>query len=96
MRHFHLGSLLVTGLNILAARAFNNSRSDNVSTLSLFLDRRSDSCSLEQVAVYWGQNSYGATHPSDTGNWQQKLAYYCQVRTIVPPRPHFLIALTPG
>ncbi|KAJ7127171.1 glycoside hydrolase superfamily, partial [Mycena epipterygia] len=25
-----------------------------------------------------GQNSYGATHPSDTANWQQTISTYCQ------------------
>ena len=33
----------------------------------------------ELFCRYWGQNSYGATHPSDTGNWQQTISYYCQV-----------------
>ena len=31
---------------------------------------------------YWGQNSYGATHTTDTANWQQKLSHYCQDDTI--------------
>ncbi|KIJ12662.1 chitinase [Paxillus involutus ATCC 200175] len=30
------------------------------------------------LAVYWGQNSYGATNPSDTANWQQPISFYCQ------------------
>ncbi|KAJ4479961.1 glycoside hydrolase superfamily [Lentinula aciculospora] len=30
------------------------------------------------LAAYWGQNSYGATHTSDTANWQTNLAHYCQ------------------
>ncbi|KAH0839353.1 glycoside hydrolase family 18 protein [Lanmaoa asiatica] len=34
------------------------------------------------LAVYWGQNSYGATNPSDTANWQQPISYYCQDSTI--------------
>lgn len=29
------------------------------------------------LAVYWGQNSYGVTHPSSTQQ-QQNLSYYCQ------------------
>ncbi|ETW83246.1 glycoside hydrolase family 18 protein [Heterobasidion irregulare TC 32-1] len=37
-----------------------------------------DNSRNDNVAVYWGQNSYGATHTSDTANWQQKLAFYCQ------------------
>ncbi|KAJ3917888.1 glycoside hydrolase [Lentinula edodes] len=31
---------------------------------------------------YWGQNSYGATHTSDTANWQTNLAHYCQDDTV--------------
>ncbi|KAF8548187.1 glycoside hydrolase [Imleria badia] len=34
------------------------------------------------LAVYWGQNSYGATNPSDTANWQQPISYYCQDNTV--------------
>ncbi|KAF9233637.1 glycoside hydrolase family 18 protein [Melanogaster broomeanus] len=34
------------------------------------------------LAVYWGQNSYGATHTSDTANWQQPISYYCGDSTI--------------
>ncbi|KIK62365.1 glycoside hydrolase family 18 protein [Collybiopsis luxurians FD-317 M1] len=29
------------------------------------------------VVAYWGQNSYGATHPDDTANFQQNLSAYC-------------------
>ncbi|KAF7965603.1 hypothetical protein HWV62_42677 [Athelia sp. TMB] len=32
----------------------------------------------DNVAVYWGQNSYGAANPTDTANFQKPLAYYCQ------------------
>ncbi|KAF8235605.1 glycoside hydrolase [Tricholoma matsutake] len=32
----------------------------------------------DNMAVYWGQNSYGATHSSDTANWQKTLSTYCQ------------------
>ncbi|KAI0715837.1 glycoside hydrolase [Cerioporus squamosus] len=31
----------------------------------------------DNVAIYWGQNSYGATH-SDQANWQKTLSTYCQ------------------
>ncbi|TBU55439.1 glycoside hydrolase superfamily [Dichomitus squalens] len=31
----------------------------------------------DNVAVYWGQNSYGATH-SDIANYQKNLSSYCQ------------------
>ncbi|KAG8218074.1 glycoside hydrolase family 18 protein [Butyriboletus roseoflavus] len=34
------------------------------------------------LAIYWGQNSYGATNPSDTANWQQPISYYCQNPTV--------------
>ncbi|KAG6375334.1 glycoside hydrolase family 18 protein [Boletus reticuloceps] len=34
------------------------------------------------LAVYWGQNSYGATNPSNTANWQQPIGYYCQDATV--------------
>lgn len=30
------------------------------------------------LVTFWGQNSYGAVNPSDTGNWQKSLSYYCQ------------------
>jgi len=30
------------------------------------------------LAIYWGQNSYGATHLNDTANWQKRLKYYCE------------------
>ncbi|KAJ3565154.1 hypothetical protein NP233_g7821 [Leucocoprinus birnbaumii] len=36
----------------------------------------------DNVAVYWGQNSYGATHPSDTANFQKTLSAYCQDNAI--------------
>ncbi|KAH8100033.1 glycoside hydrolase [Cristinia sonorae] len=44
--------------------------------VSAFDNSRSDN-----VAVYWGQNSYGATH-SDTANFQKSLAFYCQDNSI--------------
>ncbi|KAF7773295.1 CAZyme family GH18 [Agaricus bisporus var. burnettii] len=37
-----------------------------------------DNSRNDNVAVYWGQNSYGATHGSDTANWQKELSTYCQ------------------
>ncbi|KAJ6596411.1 glycoside hydrolase family 18 protein [Mycena vulgaris] len=30
------------------------------------------------LVVYWCQNSYGATHGSDTANWQKTISNYCQ------------------
>ena len=29
---------------------------------------------------YWGPNSFGATHASDTAKWQKRLSFYCQVK----------------
>ncbi|KAJ8072574.1 Chitinase 2 [Marasmius tenuissimus] len=40
-----------------------------------------DNSRSDNLVVYYGQNSYGATH-SDTGNWQQRLSRYCQDDTI--------------
>ncbi|KAM5537238.1 hypothetical protein V8D89_009171 [Ganoderma adspersum] len=37
-----------------------------------------DNSRSDNLAVYYGQNSYGATHGSDTANWQKDLSYYCQ------------------
>ncbi|THV06084.1 glycoside hydrolase family 18 protein [Dendrothele bispora CBS 962.96] len=31
---------------------------------------------------YWGQNSYGAAHGTDTANFQKTLSFYCQDNTI--------------
>ncbi|KAF4622900.1 hypothetical protein D9613_001656 [Agrocybe pediades] len=55
--------LLVAGLSIVTALAFDNSRFDN-------------------VAVYWGQNSYGAANPSNTANFQKTLSFYCNDNAI--------------
>ncbi|KAM5537231.1 hypothetical protein V8D89_009164 [Ganoderma adspersum] len=41
-----------------------------------------DTSRHDNLAVYWGQNSYGATHGSDTANWQKNLDFYCQDDTI--------------
>ncbi|EPQ54334.1 glycoside hydrolase [Gloeophyllum trabeum ATCC 11539] len=41
-----------------------------------------DNSATDNLAVYWGQNSYGATHSSDTANWQTNLTHYCQDDTI--------------
>ncbi|KAJ7302413.1 glycoside hydrolase family 18 protein [Mycena albidolilacea] len=32
----------------------------------------------DNLVVYWGQNSYGATHGSDVPSWQQTISNYCQ------------------
>ncbi|KAN0120794.1 glycoside hydrolase family 18 protein [Russula decolorans] len=31
---------------------------------------------------YWGQNSFGATHASDTAEWQKRLSFYCQDNSV--------------
>ncbi|GLB36434.1 putative glycosyl hydrolase 18 family protein [Lyophyllum shimeji] len=36
-----------------------------------------DNSRYDNVAVYWGQNSYGAVHGTDTANFQKRLSYYC-------------------
>ncbi|KAG6811673.1 hypothetical protein H0H92_006328 [Tricholoma furcatifolium] len=36
-----------------------------------------DNTRSDNLAVYWGQNSYGAVNPDDTANWQQPISYYC-------------------
>lgn len=76
------------------ALAFDNTRSDNVrifsyrnscNVLTTF-----SACGvgyvpalawnlLISISRYWGQNSYGAGHPSDTANYQKTLSAYCQV-----------------
>ncbi|KAJ7347235.1 glycoside hydrolase superfamily [Mycena albidolilacea] len=32
----------------------------------------------DNLVVYWGQNSYGATHPDDPSHWQTTISDYCQ------------------
>ncbi|KAI0823065.1 class III chitinase [Trametes gibbosa] len=36
-----------------------------------------DNSRYDNVAIYWGQDSYGATH-TDVANFQKPLAFYCQ------------------
>ncbi|OJA13762.1 hypothetical protein AZE42_01539 [Rhizopogon vesiculosus] len=33
--------------------------------------------SKQNLAMYWGQNSYGTVNPSNTSQWQQSISYYC-------------------
>ncbi|RDB15802.1 Chitinase 1 [Hypsizygus marmoreus] len=40
-----------------------------------------DNSRNDNLAVYYGQNSYGATHPDQSG-WQKDLSTYCQDDTI--------------
>ncbi|KIY73425.1 carbohydrate-binding module family 5 protein [Cylindrobasidium torrendii FP15055 ss-10] len=41
-----------------------------------------DHSANNNMVVYYGQNSYGATHESDPANWQQTLSTYCNDDTI--------------
>lgn len=41
-----------------------------------------DNTRYDNVAVYWGQNSYGAVHGTDTANFQKTLSFYCQDNAI--------------
>ncbi|KAG2119375.1 glycoside hydrolase family 18 protein [Suillus clintonianus] len=41
-----------------------------------------DMSSNQNLAVYWGQNSYGAVNSADTAHWQQTISYYCNVGPI--------------
>ncbi|KAF5384673.1 hypothetical protein D9757_006206 [Collybiopsis confluens] len=45
--------------------------------LSLVGTHAYDGSRYDNVASYWGQNSYGATHGSDVANFQQRLGFYC-------------------
>lgn len=41
-----------------------------------------DMSSNQNLAVYWGQDSYGAVNPSDTAHLQQTISYYCNDNVI--------------
>lgn len=41
-----------------------------------------DNARYDNLAVYWGQNSYGAGHSNDPANWQKRLSAYCNDNTI--------------
>ncbi|KIY73355.1 carbohydrate-binding module family 5 protein [Cylindrobasidium torrendii FP15055 ss-10] len=41
-----------------------------------------DHSSRTNIVMYYGQNSYGATHGSDQANWQKTLSTYCNDDTI--------------
>ncbi|KAJ7887194.1 glycoside hydrolase superfamily [Mycena leptocephala] len=45
-----------------------------------------DPSCTDNLVVYWGQNSYGATHSTDPANWQQTISNYCQdtVINVIP------------
>ncbi|KAJ3826963.1 glycoside hydrolase family 18 protein [Lentinula raphanica] len=76
-------ALLLSASAILAA--FNPSSNTNVGAASLMNFPWSTHFFIQLVA-YWGQNSYGAKHPTDFANWQTNLAHYCQddVINVIP------------
>ncbi|PPQ63527.1 hypothetical protein CVT24_004755 [Panaeolus cyanescens] len=41
-----------------------------------------DNGRFDNVAVYWGQNSYGAGHSNDPSNFQKRLSFYCNDNAI--------------
>ncbi|KIM48366.1 carbohydrate-binding module family 5 protein [Hebeloma cylindrosporum] len=41
-----------------------------------------DNSRFDNVAVYWGQNSYGAANGADTANFQKRLSAYCNDNAI--------------
>ncbi|KDR84819.1 hypothetical protein GALMADRAFT_293254 [Galerina marginata CBS 339.88] len=41
-----------------------------------------DNTRFDNVAVYWGQNSYGAVNSGNTANYQQRISYYCNDNAI--------------
>ncbi|KAF8649744.1 hypothetical protein AX16_005514 [Volvariella volvacea WC 439] len=56
-----------------------------------------DNSRFDNVAVYWGQNSYGAGHGDDTANFQKTLSYYCQDNSIdVFPVAFLYVFFGPG
>ncbi|KAJ6450714.1 glycoside hydrolase [Mycena vitilis] len=66
-------SLLFLSFGAVATYGYDNSRSDNVSRAYWIY------CWIRHRIC---QNSYGATHSSDTANWQKSLATYCEDDTI--------------
>ncbi|THH09867.1 hypothetical protein EW145_g1710 [Phellinidium pouzarii] len=49
--------------------------------------RAFDSTRFDNLAVYWGQNSFGATDASDTADWQQRLSFYCGADSVIDAFP---------
>ncbi|KAF8898407.1 class III chitinase [Infundibulicybe gibba] len=65
-------SVLAVNIAVLGAFAFDNSRYDNVGC----------SFAWSPSLIYWGQNSYGAVHGTDSANFQKTLSFYCQDNAI--------------
>ena len=84
-------------LSVVAVSAYDPTRNDNVSVFSrtftaLYTETPSSWSSIGVCAsrslyalvfILLGQNSYGATHPSDPANWQQTISNYCQVPHLI-------------
>lgn len=49
-----------------------------ITLLPLYQTLAFDNSRFDNVAVYWGQNSYGAGHLNDPTNFQKTLSFYCQ------------------
>ncbi|KAJ6507037.1 glycoside hydrolase superfamily [Mycena sanguinolenta] len=79
--------------SVVAASAYDPTANDNVRTflsgivIAIYIEAPSSWSSIgvwasrslyHLVFILLGQNSYGATHGSDTANWQQTIANYCQ------------------
>lgn len=77
MRQSVFLSLLITAFKCVSA--FDVTKNSNVGFLHVLYDYFAQIIVFlfRQLAVYWGQNSYGVTHPSSSQQ-QQTLSYYCQ------------------
>ncbi|KAL5535223.1 CHT2_2 [Sanghuangporus sanghuang] len=49
--------------------------------------RAFDNTRFDNLAVYWGQNSYGAANSDDPANFQQRLSFYCGDDSVIDAFP---------
>ncbi|KAL5495580.1 CHT2_1 [Sanghuangporus weigelae] len=49
--------------------------------------RAFDNTRFDNLAVYWGQNSFGAANPNDPANFQQRLSFYCGDDSVIDAFP---------
>ncbi|KAL5534553.1 hypothetical protein ACEPAG_1016 [Sanghuangporus baumii] len=49
--------------------------------------RAFDNTRFDNLAVYWGQNSFGAANPDDPANFQQRLSFYCGDDSVIDAFP---------
>ncbi|KAI5117744.1 hypothetical protein M0805_004933 [Coniferiporia weirii] len=54
-----------------------------------------DNSASDNLVLYWGQNSYGATH-TDTANFQQRLGYYCGSDSVTDAFPMAFLTVAFG